>query len=276
LQNFPTIQNHPKCIQETSISSASLESKSSLKDSISSPHVIREKSATNSQVKQHCSREKSLSNNYEKDNCHIIRHSESQNSESSVIKLNPQEKVDCAESKTKIKSNLKSKIPVRIKSSDLAEQRKKSENSNCSVKQNWEEIKPSTPSNQKNEPSNLNRSSRKEDKSGNNLKEYFSSRPQDDCEAQSISLAKYSDSSLLHLKPHSPQQELLAAKQIESEKNCQAVSSSFKNCSKAELKTCSSKSTKATKSNMGQGDVGSCCAKYILCMFNFVFFVSLN
>lgn len=25
---------------------------------------------------------------------------------------------------------------------------------------------------------------------------------------------------------------------------------------------------------MGQGDVGSCCAKYLLCMFNFIFFVS--
>lgn len=36
------------------------------------------------------------------------------------------------------------------------------------------------------------------------------------------------------------------------------------------------KEAKSSKSNhkMGQGDVGSCCAKYLLCMFNFVFFVS--
>jgi hypothetical protein len=243
IQNSPTIQNHPKCIQETSISTASLESKSSLKDSISSLHIIKEKS-TYSKVKQHCSREKSLSNNYEKhkqDNCHIIRHSESQNSESSVIKLKPQ---------------------VESSSHHSAEHQR---NSNCFRNQD----SPSTPSSQKNETSNLSKTSRKEDKSGNNFKEY---KPQnEDC-----NLLKYSDSSLLHLKPQSPQQELLAAKQVESEKHCRVVSSSSKNCITAELKTCLSKSTKATESNMGQGDVGSCCAKYILCMFNFVFFVSIK
>lgn len=73
----------------------------------------------------------------------------------------------------------------------------------------------------------------------------------------------------MYLKLHSPQQEL---KQVESEKICRVVSS--KNCNKAELKTSLSKST--TETNMGQGDFGSCAAKYILCMFNFVFFVSLN
>ena len=257
MQNPPTIQNHPKCIQETSISTASLESKSSLKDLTSSPHVIKEKS-TNSKVKQHCSREKSLSNNYQKhkkDNCQIIRHSESQSSESSVIKL----RVDCADGTS---------------STGISSHRRKSENSNCSRKQDWEEIIPSTPSNQKNEPSNLNRTISKEDKSGNNLKEYFSPKPQNDCEALNNNQKISEESSLLHLKPHSSQQELFAAKQVESEKNSRVVSSSSKNCSKAVLKTCSSKSTIATKGNMGQGDVGSCCAKYILCMFNFVFFVS--
>ncbi|CAH1716624.1 unnamed protein product [Chironomus riparius] len=266
-ENSSTIQNHPKCIQETSISTASLESKSTLKDFISSPHVIKEKS-TNSKVKHHCSREKSLSNNYQElknDNCQIIRHSESQSSESSIIKL----RVDCADGTS---STEKSSHKF-----ELTKHRSKSEYSNCSRKQDWEEINPSTSSNQKNEPSTLNRTLRKEDKSGNNLKEYFSPKPQNDCEAlnnnREISLAKYSESSLLHLKPHSPQQELFAAKQVESKKNSRVVSSSSKNCSKAVLKTCSSKSTKATKANMGQGDVGSCCAKYILCMFNFVFFI---
>lgn len=34
------------------------------------------------------------------------------------------------------------------------------------------------------------------------------------------------------------------------------------------------KEIKEGNRKMGQGDVGSCCAKYLLCMFNFVFFVS--
>lgn len=42
----------------------------------------------------------------------------------------------------------------------------------------------------------------------------------------------------------------------------------------AEPRRCEKFKKEKNSQKMGQGDAGSCCAKYLLCMFNFVFFVS--
>lgn len=52
-----------------------------------------------------------------------------------------------------------------------------------------------------------------------------------------------------------------------------AKPSSFKVLKTSNHKSCSH--TSQPESEMGQ-DVGSCCAKYILCLFNFIFFVSIR